>query len=162
MVRRKALTTNPQTGAHLTLTKALSTFTFNRQASTRAHLIIFACAVSGGVHAVLAPARGLVPRAGRHALEARKLLRGKKVGSAGRKVGMSNRSIRDHTTYRASPDFVGWRESRLRQAGFEAARASELARDGRVDFHSLLDLIDRGCPPDLAERIVAPLDGDST
>jgi len=77
-------------------------------------------------------------------------------------------SMDDHSIYQAvrpatSSDVVGWRERRLRQAGFEAARASELAREGRVDFHALLELIDRGCPPDLAERIVAPLDdeGDS-
>jgi hypothetical protein len=73
---------------------------------------------------------------------------------------MSNRSIRDRTTFPASPDLVGWRERRLRQAGFQAASVAELARDGRIDFHSLLELIDRGCPPDLAERIVAPLEAE--
>jgi hypothetical protein len=73
---------------------------------------------------------------------------------------MSNRSIRDRTTFTASADLVGWRERRLRQAGFQAARAAEMARDGRIDFHSLLKLIDRDCPPDLAERIVAPLDAE--
>jgi hypothetical protein len=29
-----------------------------------------------------------------------------------------------------------------------------------VDLHALLELTDRGCRPDLAARIVAPLDGD--
>jgi hypothetical protein len=67
----------------------------------------------------------------------------------------------DHTVAAAtSPDIMSWRECRLRQAGFDPARASELAREERIDFHSLLELIDRGCPPDLAARIVAPLDGE--
>jgi hypothetical protein len=27
-----------------------------------------------------------------------------------------------------------------------------------MDLHALLGLVDRGCPPDLAARILAPLD----
>jgi hypothetical protein len=38
------------------LTKALSAFTFKPRPSPRVHLLIMACAVSAGVHAVLAPA----------------------------------------------------------------------------------------------------------
>jgi hypothetical protein len=33
-----------------------------------------------------------------------------------------------------------------------------LAHQEQVDLHELLKLIDRGCPPDLAARILAPLD----
>jgi hypothetical protein len=29
-----------------------------------------------------------------------------------------------------------------------------------VDIHALLELVDRGCPPHLAARILAPLDCD--
>lgn len=47
---------------------------------------------------------------------------------------------------------------RLREAGFEPAAAERLARDQRYDLHALLDLVDRGCRPELAARIVAPLD----
>jgi hypothetical protein len=36
--------------------------------------------------------------------------------------------------------------------------AWDLAADGDVDLHDLLNLIDRGCPPHLAARILAPLD----
>jgi hypothetical protein len=32
-----------------------------------------------------------------------------------------------------------------------------LAVDGDVDLHDMLNLIDRGCPPRLAARILAPL-----
>lgn len=52
----------------------------------------------------------------------------------------------------------GWRQRRLVAAGFDATLASELARDAAIDLHALLVLRDRGCPPELAARIVAPLD----
>ena len=53
---------------------------------------------------------------------------------------------------------LAWREARLRVAGFEWESASELARDDAVDLHALLELVDRGCPPHLAVRILAPLE----
>lgn len=53
---------------------------------------------------------------------------------------------------------VEWRRSRLVDAGFGAELAAELARDCGVDLHAMLELTDRGCPPVLAARILAPLD----
>lgn len=58
----------------------------------------------------------------------------------------------------ARPDVVAWRVERLRDAGFGRAAAEQLARDRHYDLHALLELIDRGCRPELAARIVAPLD----
>jgi hypothetical protein len=55
-------------------------------------------------------------------------------------------------------DVVAWRSDLLVQAGCEPALAWELAGDGAIDLHDLLTLIDRGCPPQLAARILAPLD----
>jgi hypothetical protein len=55
-------------------------------------------------------------------------------------------------------DVLAWRSHVLRQAGCEAGLAWELAADGGIDLHDLLNLIDRGCPPHLAARILAPLD----
>jgi hypothetical protein len=55
---------------------------------------------------------------------------------------------------------VARREARLRVAGFEWETASQLARDSAVDLHSLLELVDRGCPPHLAARILAPLESE--
>jgi hypothetical protein len=52
-----------------------------------------------------------------------------------------------------------WRRRQLTDAGFGHPLASRLARDGRWDLHALLELVERGCSPDLAARIVAPLDG---
>jgi hypothetical protein len=50
-----------------------------------------------------------------------------------------------------------WRETVLLQAGFARGTASRLAADAGYDLHELLNLVDRGCPPELAERILAPL-----
>lgn len=54
-------------------------------------------------------------------------------------------------------DVVAWRERRLRDAGFPTHLARTLAGQ-HVDLHSVLQLVDRGCPPDLAARILAPAD----
>jgi hypothetical protein len=60
---------------------------------------------------------------------------------------------------RASSDpIVEWRRGRLLTAGFATDLAARLAEDCGVDLHALLDLVDRGCPPDLAARILAPLE----
>ncbi|MDQ3768137.1 MAG: hypothetical protein M3370_01460 [Actinomycetota bacterium] len=55
---------------------------------------------------------------------------------------------------------VAWRRGQLRAVGFSPDLACRLAGDRRYDLHRVLELIDRGCPPGLAARIVAPLDGD--
>jgi hypothetical protein len=52
--------------------------------------------------------------------------------------------------------YVAWRTDCLRRAGLERSSAEAVARDSGFDLHALLELIDRGCPPDLAVRIVAP------
>jgi hypothetical protein len=53
---------------------------------------------------------------------------------------------------------VAWRIERLREAGFPARLAETLARDTRYDAHALLELTDRGCPAELAARILAPIE----
>jgi hypothetical protein len=53
---------------------------------------------------------------------------------------------------------MAWRERRLELAGFAPSLARDLASAWAVDLHELLELVDRGCPPHLAARIVAPLD----
>ena len=50
------------------------------------------------------------------------------------------------------------RRRRLVAGGFPNALARQLARDCAIDLHALLDLVDRGCPPQVAARILAPLD----
>ena len=57
------------------------------------------------------------------------------------------------------PDGGGtWTRRRLIAAGFEPRVASDLADDTRIDLHELLGLVDRGCRPALAARILWPLD----
>jgi hypothetical protein len=55
---------------------------------------------------------------------------------------------------------VAWRRDRLRDAGFGPDLAGVLAADSRVDLHALLQLVERGCPPVLAARILAPMEGE--
>jgi hypothetical protein len=51
-----------------------------------------------------------------------------------------------------------WRAEHLRGAGFDSALARRLALDRRYDIHALIELVERGCPPPLAARILSPLD----
>ena len=55
-------------------------------------------------------------------------------------------------------DVVSWRRHRLAAAGFPLPAAARLAADPRYDVHALTELVARGCPPALAERILAPLE----
>lgn len=54
-------------------------------------------------------------------------------------------------------DVVAWRRCRLLERGFAPALADTLAHQD-VDLHRLLALVDAGCPPELAARILAPVD----
>lgn len=49
-----------------------------------------------------------------------------------------------------------WRLGRLRKSGLQIEQALELA-ESDVDVHQLVALVDHGCPPRLAARILAPL-----
>jgi hypothetical protein len=49
---------------------------------------------------------------------------------------------------------VEWRSKQLLAAGFPLP----LAADGHYDLHALIGLVERGCPPELAARILAPLE----
>jgi hypothetical protein len=53
---------------------------------------------------------------------------------------------------------TSWRRDRLVEAGFALPLASRLARDPRYDLHALIELVEQGCPPDLALRILAPME----
>jgi hypothetical protein len=66
--------------------------------------------------------------------------------------------MRPRSTTRHTDSRVRWRADRLRAAGLRPELADALARDCAYDLHALLELVDRGCPPELAVRILAPLD----
>ena len=55
---------------------------------------------------------------------------------------------------------VAWRRTQLVQSGLPRSLANRLAKDGRYDLHALIGLVERGCPAELAARILAPLDGN--
>jgi hypothetical protein len=53
---------------------------------------------------------------------------------------------------------TSWRRDRLVEAGFSLPLATRVARDRRYDLHALIGLVEHGCPPELALRIIAPVE----
>jgi hypothetical protein len=51
-------------------------------------------------------------------------------------------------------EVAGWRLQRLLDAGFPPTLGAQLATVPGLDVHALLDLVDRGCAPELATRIL--------
>lgn len=77
-----------------------------------------------------------------------------------RQRGMSTSRTRSPAPCRRDgppADVTAWRRCRLLEAGFPGALATALACQPGVDVHELLQLVDRGCPPALAARILSPL-----
>ena len=70
---------------------------------------------------------------------------------------MSQRASQPKVSDPSAGGLVPWRRRRLQRAGFEPQLTEKLASDLRFDLHAVLELIDRGCPPELAARILAPL-----
>lgn len=105
---------------------------------------------------MLAPAQARGLTAGHRA--------GKTFGRARSKQGMTTQQTRTPVPCHSPgpPVDVGqWRACRLREAGFRPALADALAAK-RVDLHALLQLVDAGCPPDLAARILSSADDTGT
>lgn len=50
---------------------------------------------------------------------------------------------------------VCWRASELIRAGYPDALAIDLAERPEVDLHTALELVQQGCAPDLAARILS-------
>ena len=69
--------------------------------------------------------------------------------------------MRTETTAAPTGDEVSsWRRDQLLAAGFGSQLAGAIARSRGYDLHALIELVERGCPPTLAARILAPLDQD--
>ena len=47
-----------------------------------------------------------------------------------------------------------WRAEALERAGYDIASALELAARNDVDLHQAIELVESGCSPDLAVRIL--------
>ena len=59
---------------------------------------------------------------------------------------------------RETEDVVTWRREQLRHSGFPCRLALHVAADPHYDLHALIELVEHGCQPQLAVRILAPLD----
>jgi hypothetical protein len=66
------------------------------------------------------------------------------------------------TRDRAGGQVLRWRRGQLLEAGFPRSLAARVAADARYDLHALIELVERGCLPHLAVRILAPLDEGRT
>ncbi|MGH3031277.1 MAG: hypothetical protein ACRDNE_11045 [Gaiellaceae bacterium] len=62
---------------------------------------------------------------------------------------------------RQAHEIVRWRRRQLTNAGFGLPLASRLAHDPRWDLHALIELVERGCSPELAARILAPSEDEA-
>ncbi len=69
--------------------------------------------------------------------------------------------MRTTTTTERAGDVVRWRREQLVQTGFASPLAAVIAKDSRYDLHALIELVEQGCQPELAARILAPLEGES-
>ena len=59
------------------------------------------------------------------------------------------------------PDHVfTWRRDQLVRSGVPPSLAARAAMDGGYDVHAFVELLERGCPPELAIRILAPLENE--
>ncbi len=75
---------------------------------------------------------------------------------------MGTRHQRDMRTQQGAGrdvgDVVSWRRDQLVASGFPLPLATSLASDPDYDLHALIELVERGCRPELAVRILAPVE----
>ena len=62
------------------------------------------------------------------------------------------------TNAQGRDEVVAWRREQLVRSGFARALAARVASDANYDLHALIELVERGCEPELAVRILAPLE----
>jgi hypothetical protein len=65
------------------------------------------------------------------------------------------------TAVQALDQVVRWRREQLVGSGFAPAVAARVAENADYDLHALIELVERGCPPELAVRILAPVEEES-
>ena len=62
---------------------------------------------------------------------------------------------------RSTAEIVSWRRRQLLASGFPCSLARRVAHDTAYDLHALIELVEHGCPPALAVRILAPLEQET-
>jgi hypothetical protein len=65
------------------------------------------------------------------------------------------------TSMQALDEVVRWRCEQLVESGFALALAASVAKNAHYDLHALIELVERGCQPELAVRILAPVEEES-
>jgi hypothetical protein len=65
------------------------------------------------------------------------------------------------TDVQALEQVVRWRREQLVGSGFATALAASVAENTDYDLHALIELVERGCSPELAVRILAPVEEKS-
>ena len=65
------------------------------------------------------------------------------------------------TSARAMDEVVRWRCEQLVESGFAPSLATTIAKNTHYDLHALIELVERGCQPELAARILAPVEEKS-
>ena len=58
----------------------------------------------------------------------------------------------------AGAEVKRWRREQLVLSGFSLPLAARVAHDPRYDLHRLIELVERGCPAELAVRILGPIE----
>jgi len=53
---------------------------------------------------------------------------------------------------------VNWRRLEMIHCGFPRSLAARVARDEQYDLHQLIELVEQGCSPDLAVRVLSPVE----
>jgi len=80
----------------------------------------------------------------------------RRLAPSGRTTGAHTRHSHHMRASERADDVADRRRRRLERAGFPGPLARRLARERGRDLHALIELADRGCPPDLAVPIALP------
>ena len=65
------------------------------------------------------------------------------------------------TAVQALEQVVRWRREQLVGSGFAPGLAASVAENTDYDLHALIELVERGCPSELAVHILAPVEEES-
>jgi hypothetical protein len=58
-------------------------------------------------------------------------------------------------------EVVRWRCEQLVESCFPPALAARVAKNAHYELHALIELVERGCQPDIAVRILASVEEES-
>ena len=65
------------------------------------------------------------------------------------------------TAVQALDQVLRWRREQLVGSGFAPELAARVAQNTHYDLHALIELVERGCEPELAVRILAPIEEET-